>query len=104
MDDRFKLPAKQFLQGLYTDNGSPSSSRVLSAVLSIGCLVIIAVLFRYLLNVDAARLAVWLPNAPYVIVALAVFAQSPYGMNRFSSMFKQIRGAQTDEHKEDSKG
>ncbi|HWR15185.1 MAG TPA: hypothetical protein VN577_10170 [Terriglobales bacterium] len=81
-DDRFQLPIKQFVQGVFSDNGAPSSSRVVSFILSMGSLLILAVLFRHLMCQPADKLAVWLPNLPYIIGALAVFSQSPYGVNR----------------------
>lgn len=88
-DDRFQLPLKQFLQGAYCDNGVPSSSRLLSTFLSVGCLLILAVLFRHVMYQPQDKLAVWLPNLPYIIGGLALFSQSPYGLTKFSDIFNR---------------
>lgn len=84
-----QLPFKEFVQGIFTGNGNPSSSRVISAILSLGCLGILAALFRHLTNLSPEKLSIWLPNLPYIVASLAFFAQSPYGINRIGDIFSK---------------
>lgn len=78
-----------FIKDALSDNGSPSSSRILSAWLSVSSMALIWWMVRHMMSLPVATLGVWMGGLPMVIGALATFAASPYGINRLSGMFKK---------------
>ena len=82
----------------FSDNGQPSSSRIISAWLSVSSMALIWWTFRHMQSQPVDKLAVWMGNMPLVIGALASFAVAPYGVNKLSNMFKH-----DDNHKDDAK-
>lgn len=78
-----------FIKDAFCDNGSPSSSRLLSTWLSVSSMALIWFIVRHMMFLPVASLQVWIGGLPMVIGALATFAASPYGINRLSGMFKK---------------
>jgi len=71
------MGAKEFLKLAFCDNGTPSSSRLLTAVTTLSSVVaLLAVVFK-----------TWhLPDGT-ALMGLGGFAASPYAVNRASKMF-----------------
>lgn len=79
-DERFRLSGKSFLQGFFCEaDGTPSSSRLLSAVFGVASIVWVS-------------LIVWAhihhPYEPILpdLTGLAIFIGVPYGINKGSDM------------------
>lgn len=87
---------KTFIKDVFSDNGNPSCSRVTSFILSVGCLVILACLFHHLMYLTGAAISMWLPNMPYIIVAMGAFSQCPYGINSVMNIFGKLKGKADD--------
>ena len=78
-----------FIEKAFSDNGAPSSSRIISAWLSVSSMSLLWFVAHHMMSQPTDKLAVWLGNAPLVIGALATFAVSPYGVNKLTSMFQK---------------
>lgn len=84
----------KFIGGLFSDNGSPSSSRVLTFILAVFDMIVIWGIFRYLKTVhDPMLVASWMGNLPMVIGALTALAALPYTVNRGTNALSDIMGA-----------
>ena len=73
----------------FSENGTPSSSRVISAWLSVSSMALLWFIFRHMMSQPADKLAVWMGNMPLVIGALATFSTAPYGIGKIAGMFKR---------------
>lgn len=73
---------KEFIKGLFSDNGFPSSARVLTFILSLGTLAVVLYITWHLKHVDSVTLQIWLANLPYLIGALTAFSAWPYAINK----------------------
>jgi len=87
---------KDFWRGVFSDGGSPSSSRILTAILSLGTLgVIVAIVVHLIRLEDPAQLSLWLTALPGTIFSLVGLACSPYAVNRttgsLSDFFQSFR-------------
>lgn len=80
-------PLASFIKGVYSDNGQPSSSRVLGHILSVGSLGILAAIVHHMTTVDAAKLQIWISNLPIIIGSLTAFSTSPYAINTIGNVF-----------------
>lgn len=71
------MGVREFLKGAFSDNGTPSSSRLLTAMTTLSAIVaLLAVVFK-----------TWhLPDG-MALTGLGGFAASPYAVNRASKMF-----------------
>lgn len=89
----------------FSDQHGPSSSRVISAWLSVSSMALIWFIARHMMWQSADKLQIWASNFPLIIGALATFSTAPYGIGRLSEMFKKAgdKVASVEEHKEDNK-
>ena len=88
--DRFK----DFIEKAFSENGTPSSSRILSCWLSVSSMALIWFIVRHAFYAcDAAALNAWLTALPYIILALASFAVSPYGLTKLAGIWKKDGGS-----------
>jgi len=77
-----------FLVAAFSENGQPSSSRMLSVALSIWSMALIAFMIRHAFyRPDTVTIKTWVSGMPMIIYALAVFSVSPYGLAKISGMF-----------------
>lgn len=78
-----------FLGKAFSENGSPSSSRITSTWLSLSSMALIWFVIRHMLGQPVDKLAVWMGNLPMLIGALATFSTAPYGIGKIAGMFKK---------------
>ena len=79
----------------FSDNGQPSSSRIVSAWLSVSSMALIWFIIRHMMSQPTDKLAVWIGNLPLVVGSLATFSTAPYGIGKIAGMFKH------DDHKDE---
>lgn len=79
----------------FSENGQPSSSRIVSAWLSASSMSLLWFIFHHMMGQPVDKLAVWMGNLPMVIGALATFSTAPYGIGKIMGAFKR------DDHKGD---
>lgn len=90
---------KTFWRSVFSDSGEPSSSRILTALLSIGSLGLLTSIVMHLIHLhDPAQLSLWLTALPGVVLGLVGFSSAPYAMNRasgsISDILSNLRGKQ----------
>ena len=73
----------------FSDEHGPSSSRIVSAWLSISSMTLIWWVVRHCMSQPADKLSIWLSNLPLIIGALATFSTAPYGVMKLTEMFKK---------------
>ena len=73
----------------FSDEHGPSSSRVISAWLSVSSMALIWWMARHMMSQPVEKLQVWIGGMPLIIGALATFAVSPYGVMKLTSMFQK---------------
>ena len=73
----------------FSDEHGPSSSRIISAWLSVSSMALIWWVARHCMSQPVDKLSIWLSNFPLIIGALATFSTAPYGIGRLSEMFKK---------------
>lgn len=73
----------------FSDEHGPSSSRITSAWLSVSSMALIWWMVRHMMSQPLDKLQVWVGGLPLIIGALATFAASPYGIMKFTEMFKK---------------
>ena len=57
-----------FIKGVFSDGGEPSSSRMLSFIVSLAVVCILGGVFRHVCRLtDATQLGIWLSNLPYTV-------------------------------------
>jgi hypothetical protein len=87
---------KQFLLEAFSENGQPSSSRIISAWLSVSSMALIWWCIRHAMALqDPIKIGAWISGLPQIILALAAFAVSPYGVNQLRAAVAAIRGQDT---------
>ena len=91
-----------FLGKAFSDNGQPSSSRIISAWLSVSSMSLIWFIAHHMMQQPVDKLAVWMGNLPLFIGALATFSTAPYGISRLSTMFNKVGNKVAEE--EEKKG
>jgi hypothetical protein len=82
----------------FSENGQPSSSRIVSAWLSVSSMALIWFIIRHMMSQPVDKVAVWIGNLPLVIGSLATFSTAPYGIGKIVSAFK------SDKDNKDDKG
>jgi len=91
---------KTFVKAAFSENGVPSSSRILSAWLSVSSMTLIWWMVRHAMLIDDdAKLLTWVGGIPAIIYALATFSVSPYGFTKIAGMFKR---KDADDKKDDT--
>lgn len=85
-----------WLSKAFSENGQPSSSRIISAWLSVSSMALIWFIIRHMMSQPVDKLSVWIGNLPLVIGSLATFSTAPYGIGKIAGMFKR------DDHKDDN--
>jgi hypothetical protein len=78
-----------FLGKAFSDEHGPSSSRITSAWLSVSSMALIWWMVKHMMSQSLEKLQVWVGGLPLIIGALATFAASPYGIMKFTEMFKK---------------
>src|ERR1039458_7195437 len=73
----------------FSDEHGPSSSRIISAWLSVSSMTLIWWVARHCMFAPVDKLSIWLSNLPLIIGALATFSTAPYGVMKLTSMFKK---------------
>jgi len=91
-----------FIGRAFSDEHGPSSSRIISAWLSVSSMSLLWWIIRHMQSQPVDKLSVWMGNLPMVIGALATFSTAPYGIGRISEMFKKT-GDKIVEHEEEKK-
>jgi hypothetical protein len=67
-----------FLKSAFSENGSPSSSRIISAWLSLSSMALIWFCARHAMKLDSQAAMVWVGGLPSIIYALGAFTVAPY--------------------------
>jgi hypothetical protein len=80
---------REFITLAFSENGSPSSSRIISGWLSVSSMAAISFCLRHMMGLPVEKLQVWMGGLPAVILALATFAVSPYGVGKITGIFKK---------------
>lgn len=78
-----------FLGKAFSDNGQPSSSRIVGAWLSVSSMALIWFIVRHMMTQTLDKLQVWVGGLPIIIGALATFSISPYGVAKITGIFKK---------------
>jgi hypothetical protein len=78
-----------FIKDAFSENGQPSSSRVISAWLSVSSMALIWFIVRHMMSQPVDKLSVWIGNLPLVIGSLATFSTAPYGIGKLAGMFRK---------------
>ena len=88
----------------FSDEHGPSSSRVVSAWLSVSSMALIWWMVRHMMNQPADKLQTWIGGLPLIIGALATFSTAPYGVMKLINMFKKAadKVADTEEYKDEN--
>jgi hypothetical protein len=91
MAEQPQTERRKFWASVFSDSGEPSSSRVLTVVLSTGSLGLLTAIVVHLIRLhDPAQLSLWLTALPGVLLGLVGFSSAPYAMNRASGSITDI--------------
>jgi peptidoglycan biosynthesis protein MviN/MurJ (putative lipid II flippase) len=87
----------------FSDEHGPSSSRIISAWLSVSSMSLIWWISHHMMQQPVDKLAVWMGNLPMLVGSLATFSTAPYGIGKLAGMFKKAgdKVAEHEEHKDD---
>ncbi len=88
-----------FMAKAFSEDGQPSSSRIISAWLSVSSMSLIWWMAHHMMQQTVEKLQVWIGGFPMIIGALATFAVSPYGVNKLTSMFTKAGSKIEEEEK-----
>lgn len=91
-----------FLAKAFSEDGSPSSSRIISAWLSVSSMALIWWMAKHMMSQPVEKLQVWIGGLPLIIGSLATFAVSPYGVAKITGIFNRAGNkiAETEEKPE----
>lgn len=78
-----------YLKQSFSDNGTPSSSRLISGWLSVSSMALIWYIVRHAMYSRLEIAQAWIGGLPYIIGALAGFTVAPYGVNTVGNLFKK---------------
>lgn len=78
-----------WLSRAFSDEHGPSSSRLVSACLSVASMALIWWAVKHSMSQPVDKLQVWIGGLPMLIGALATFSTAPYGVMKFTEMFKK---------------
>lgn len=92
-----------FIADAFSENGEPSSSRILSTWLSLSSMALIWYIVRHMQYISIDKLTAWIGSLPMLIGSLATFAVSPYGVNKVTGIFTKKFGVITAEQQGDQK-
>lgn len=92
-----------WLSRAFSDENGPSSSRVVSAWLSVSSMALIWWMARHMMSQPVEKLQAWIGGLPLIIGALATFSTAPYGVMKLTNMFKKAadKVSATEENKEE---
>lgn len=76
-----------FMKVAFSDNGQPSSSRLIGGWLCISSMALIWYVVRHAMYLPAEKMQIWVGGLPAIIAALAGFTVAPYGINTIGNMF-----------------
>lgn len=76
-----------FSKSAMSENGFPSSARLVSACLALASMLLISWVLFHVMYQTADKLTIWLPNLPLLIGALAAFSTSPYAVSKIAAVF-----------------
>jgi len=80
----------RFIARAFSENGEPSSARILSGWLSVSSMALIWFIVRHAFYTDnQEKLMTWVGGLPAIIYALAAFAISPFGLAKISSIWNK---------------
>lgn len=80
-----------FLKAVYSDDGVPSSSRILTFILAMVSSGILWRVFTHIIAItDIGIISAWLGNLPIIISALVLFFTAPYGVNKGSGAITDL--------------
>ncbi len=82
---------KSFVVSAFSENGSPSSSRIISGWLSVSSMALIWWCARHAMGLDKESAMVWVGGLPALIYALAAFAVSPYTVAKLGQTISSFR-------------
>ena len=80
---------REFMRGVFSDRGQPSSARLLSFWLSISSMALIWWMVRHAMNLDKEATMIWVGGLPAIIYALAAFAISPFGIGKMAGIWSK---------------
>jgi hypothetical protein len=84
----------KWLSAAFSDNGNPSSTRLLMGFFSLFTVGIIWKILSHLLKLSEASngviLAIWLSNLPLIITALCALIALPYSVSRGASAISDL--------------
>jgi hypothetical protein len=87
---QLKANLRTFIKDMLSEDGVPSSARVLSFVLSIWSMGVIAWAIHHMMNLDDGKLQTWVGGLPLIIGALTAFAAWPYAISKGGSSLSDI--------------
>lgn len=88
---------KDFGKQAFSENGSPSSSRLISAWLSVSSMALIWWCVKHAMNLqDNAKIITWVSGIPQIIYALAAFTVAPYGVNQLKAAISSFKRDKED--------
>lgn len=80
-----------FIREVFSDDGAPSSSRILTFILSLASLgIVVGVMYHVCHIVDASTLGLWLTALPSIIMALIGLSAAPYAINRGTGSISDV--------------
>lgn len=78
-----------FFVSMFSDNGIPSSSRLIMLLFSSATIKIMLIIANRLVSIsDPVLLAIWLQNIPLIAAALIGLITAPYAINRGAEVAK----------------
>ena len=80
----------------FSENGTPSSARIISGWLSLTSMSLIWWVIHHMMWQPLDKLQVWIGGLPAIILALASFSVAPYGVGKFAAIFKKKDGGDDD--------
>lgn len=96
----------RFLHDAFSDNGHPSSTRLLMAFFSIFTVGVLGYIFQHLVKLsndsNATILTIWLSNLPLIITALCALIALPYTVSRGASAIADLASLARGINKKDT--
>jgi len=81
-----------FVKSAFSEDGSPSSSRIISAWLSLASMALISWSIRHAMKLNGQDAMVWVGGLPQIIYALGAFTIAPYSVCKLGSSAAKIWG------------
>lgn len=85
-------PARGFWRSVFSEtDGTGSSSRLLTAALSLGSLGALITIVVHLIRLhDPSQLSLWLASVPALLSSLTLFSVSPYTANKVTGSIGDV--------------